>query len=122
MLRAILALALGLMSVVPVAAQGFPTKTIRIVVPFAAGGNADVTARAIQGGLSRVLGQSVVIENKTGAGGAIGAREVAKSPADGYTLLFGTAGHHIIGPAMNKSIGYEGISDFTPVSLLGTTP
>ncbi len=93
----------------------WPTKPITIVVPFPPGGATDVMARLLAPKLSQSLGQSVVIENKTGAGGTIGTYAVARSKNDGYTLLWGTVAAHGIGPNIYKKLPYEPITDFTPV-------
>jgi tripartite-type tricarboxylate transporter receptor subunit TctC len=104
-------------------AQGaYPDRPVKLVVPYAPGGTADVLAREIAAQLTVELGQSVVIENKAGAGAAIGARFVAGSPADGYTLLMGTSTTHAINPALNESIGYDPIADFTPIAAVGDVP
>ncbi|MCK9513234.1 MAG: tripartite tricarboxylate transporter substrate-binding protein [Pigmentiphaga sp.] len=103
-------------------AQTFPTKPIRIVAPYSAGGTIDAMARILQDPLSNTLGQPVIIENKAGAAGAIGTADVARAPADGYTLVLGNNGPHSILPAISKQLPYDGLKDFTPVSLLATTP
>jgi tripartite-type tricarboxylate transporter receptor subunit TctC len=103
-------------------AQPFPSKPIRIVVPYSAGGTADAMARILQVPMAKALGQPVIVDNKTGAAGAIGTREVALSKPDGYTLVLGVNAPHSILPAMSEKLGYEGLADFTPISLIGTTP
>ena len=82
------------------AQSAWPNRPVRIVVPFSAGGTTDILARAIAPELQRVFGQPFIVDNKPGAGGNSGAAEVAKSPADGYTLLMGTVGTHAINPAL----------------------
>ncbi len=103
-------------------AQGFPSKVIRIVVPYPAGGTTDIMARALQEPMQKVLGQPVIVDNKAGAAGAIGAREVARSPADGYTLLFSNNGPSSTTPLLVKDAGYDGLKDFSPVSQVSSAP
>lgn len=102
----------------PVHAQTFPSKPVRIVVPFGAGGVADVTARTVANKLADLLGQPVVIENKPGAGGVGASDLVAKSPADGHTLLL-ISNATAVSATMFKSLPYDSVKDFTPVSTLG---
>jgi len=102
------------------AQDAWPAKPIRLVVPFAAGGTSDILARTLGEKLQGVLKQTVVIENKAGAGGVIGADLVAKSPADGYTLLLGTIASHAINPALQPKMPYNAATDFAPVILLGS--
>ena len=104
------------------AAQVFPTKPIRIVVPYPAGGTTDIMARALQEPMQKALGQPVIVDNKAGAAGAIGAREVARSPADGYTLLFSNNGPSSTTPLLVKDAGYDGVRDFSPVSQVSSAP
>ena len=106
----------------PAQAQSYPTKAVRLIVPFAPGGNVDVTARGIAPGLSEVLGQSVIVENRAGAGGIIGADLVAKSAPDGYTLLLGTNSSFSIAPAIYPKVPYNPVTDFAPISLIASTP
>src|SRR6185369_4051653 len=103
-------------------AQGFPSKPIRIVVPYPAGGTTDIMARALQEPMQKVLGQPVIVDNKAGAACAIGAREVARSPADGYTLLFSNNGPSSTTPLLVKDAGYDGVKDFSPVSQVSSAP
>lgn len=105
----------------PAAAQGYPTKSIRLIVPFAAGGSTDVVARTLGQKLSEVLGQQVVVENRTGAGGSLGAEAAAKAAPDGYTLLMGTSGTLAINPSVYAKTLYDPVRDFAPVALLGST-
>ncbi len=103
------------------AAQTYPVKPVRIVVPFAAGGGVDVTARILAQGLTERLGQNVFVENRTGASGIIGTEFVAKSAPDGYTLLVGSQTTQAVVPAMYKT-SYDGARDFTPMMVIATSP
>jgi tripartite-type tricarboxylate transporter receptor subunit TctC len=102
-------------------ADNFPTKTIRLVVPYPAGGATDLMARLLQEPLTKTLGQPVIVDNRPGAAGAIGSREVAAAPADGHTLVFSNNGPTSIAPSMQKDAGYDSKS-FTPVSLVAVAP
>ena len=104
------------------AQTGWPTKPVRIVVPFAAGGTTDILARAIAPELQRVFGQPCVVDNKPGAGGNSGAAEVAKSAPDGLTLLMGTVGTHAINPSLYPKMPYDHVKDFAPVTLVAGVP
>lgn len=101
-------------------AQNFPTKPIRFVIPFPPGGPADIFGRTIGQQLSDRWNQQVVIDNRAGAGGNIGADIVAKAPADGYTLLMGFVGTHAINPSLYKSMPYDNVKDFEPIGLVAT--
>ena len=103
-------------------AQGYPNKPIRLIVPFPAGGATDILARALSQKLSEKIGQTVVVENRPGAGGTIGADIASKSVADGYTLLLATSSTHSIGPAINPKIPYKAETDFTPVAYVASSP
>lgn len=103
------------------AAQSYPAKPVRIVVPFAAGGGVDVTARILAQGLTERMGQTVFVENRTGASGIIGTEHVAKSQPDGYTLLVGSQTTQAVVPAMYKT-SYDGARDFAPVTVIATSP
>jgi tripartite-type tricarboxylate transporter receptor subunit TctC len=103
-------------------AQTYPTKPIKIIVPFAAGGNVDITARLVAPGLSDALGQPVVVENKPGAGGTIGADLVAKSPPDGYTLLMGSNSTFSVAPSLYPKNPYNPLRDFAPVIMIASAP
>lgn len=105
----------------PAAAQGYPTKPMRLIVPFAAGGSTDVVARTLGQKLSEVLGQQMVVENRPGAGGSLGAEAAAKAAPDGYTLLLGTSGTLAINPNLYAKALYDPVRDFAPVALLGST-
>jgi tripartite-type tricarboxylate transporter receptor subunit TctC len=98
--------------------QGYPSKPIRIVVPFVPGGNIDITARTIAPGLTEVLGQPVIVENRGGAGGRIGSAQVAKAPPDGYTLLLGAPGTLVTNPVFNDDIEYQPMRDFVYTSRI----
>ena len=98
--------------------QGFPSKPIRIVVPFAPGGNIDITARTIAPGLTEALGQPVLVDNRPGAGGRIGSALVAKAPPDGYTVLLGAPGTLVAQPVFNDDIEYQPLRDFVYTSLI----
>ena len=102
--------------------QGYPSKPIRIVVPFAPSGNIDITARVIAPGLTEVLGQPVIVENRGGAGGRIGSTQVAKSPPDGYTLLLGAPGTLVAQPVFHDDIEYQPLRDFVYTSLISLVP
>jgi len=103
-------------------AQGYPSRPIRMIVPFPAGGATDILARALSQKLGEKIGQTVVVENRPGAGGTIGADAASKSPADGYTLLLTTSSTHSIGPAINPRIPYNAETDFTPIAYVASSP
>jgi tripartite-type tricarboxylate transporter receptor subunit TctC len=105
----------------PASAQTYPSKPIRIVVGFAPGGPADVMARLIGQRMSAILGQSIVVDNRPGAGGTIGARAVAESDPDGYTLLLGNTSTLVISPLIYRQVNYDPVKGFAPVATLGTT-
>ena len=101
-------------------AQSYPTKPVRLVVADAAGGAPDQLARILSQRLSESLGQQIVVENKPGAGGALGADQVARSPADGYSLLLTTTAIYAILPSLKKSLPYDPVRDFLPISRVAT--
>ena len=103
-------------------AQSYPTKPVRMIVPFPAGGATDLFARVLSLKLGEKLGQSVVVENRPGAGGTIGSDLVAKAAPDGYTLLLATSSTHSIGPSLNPRMPYDAVRDFTPISHVGNAP
>ena len=120
--RGIAAIAVGaaaLSAVFAAHAQGYPTKAVRLIVPYPAGGATDFFARLVFPKMGEALGQQVVVENKPGAGTAIGASEVARSAPDGYTLLLGDAGTYAFNPTLYKKLSYDPVKDFAPVSLTG---
>jgi tripartite-type tricarboxylate transporter receptor subunit TctC len=112
--RSLLVAALALPA--PALAQTFPTRPIRMICPFAAGGSADASARQLAEPLSIVLGQPVVVENRPGGGATLGAQMVARAAPDGHTLLYGTPGPQIINPHLMRSVPYDPVRDFAPVS------
>ncbi len=105
-----------------VQAQSYPTKPIRLIVPFPAGGATDLFARSLTQKLGERLGQSVVVDNKPGAGGTLGSDLAAKATADGYTLLLSTTSTHSIGPNLNPKIPYDAMRDVTPICQVGNAP
>ena len=100
----------------------YPSRPIRLVIPFPAGGGTDILGRALSQKLGEKLGQTIVIDNKPGAGGTIGSQLVAASAADGYTLLLATSSTHSIGPVLNPKIPYNVEADFTPIAFVATSP
>ena len=103
-------------------AQTFPAKTIRILVPFAPGGANDIIARVVSQRLAEPLGQQVIVDNRGGAGGALGAEQVVRSPADGYTLLLANPGPNAINPVLQPKTPYDPIKDFTMITLMAVSP
>lgn len=117
-------IALAAAAAAPLAAQAqaYPTKPITIVVPFSAGGTTDILARVVGEALKTELGQPVVIDNRAGAGGNIGASLAAKANADGYTLFMGTVGTHAINQSLYKKLPYDPIKDFAPLTRVAMVP
>lgn len=103
-------------------AQGYPTKSVRIIVPFSPGGSTDIVARALGAKASEGLGRSVIVENRAGAGGSIGAEAASKAEPDGYTLFMGHVGTLAINPALYPKLPYDSIRDFAPITLAITSP
>jgi tripartite-type tricarboxylate transporter receptor subunit TctC len=121
--RFLTAALLALVGSVPfAAAQEFPNRPVKIVVPWPPGGNVDFTARTVQNALADALGQQVIVDNRPGAGGTIGSAQVAKSPADGYTLLLGSSGTISAAPSVFKTISYDPARDFVAVGAIQYVP
>ncbi len=116
------ALVLAATPVHDAAAQAFPSKPVKLVIPFPPGGSLDNIGRLIAQKLSETWGQQVVIENKPGAGGNIGADAVAKSPADGYAVVMGALSTHAVNPSLYAKMPYDAAKDFAPISLVAITP
>ncbi len=122
--RTILAAVAALALALPLAAsaQDFPARPVKLVVPFGPGTTTDIIARVYAEGMGKALGQSIVVENRSGAGGNIGSDLVAKAPADGYTILMGTVGTHAINPGLYRRMPYDAQKDFAPLGFAGYTP
>jgi tripartite-type tricarboxylate transporter receptor subunit TctC len=124
--RRLLAAALGTLALAgwsgASSAQAWPAKPVRIVVPFAPGGTTDILARALAPELGKAFGQQFIVDNKPGAGGNLGAADVARSAPDGYTLLMGTVGTHGINQSLYPKLPYDPIKDFAPVTLVAGVP
>jgi tripartite-type tricarboxylate transporter receptor subunit TctC len=109
-------------AVLPAAAQDYPTRPITLVVPFAPGGSTTIVARLVGDRLAEALGQQIVIDNRPGAGGTVGTRQVAKSAPDGYTIVLGYTGTLAIGPSLFPNVGYDVRKDFAPIGRIATAP
>jgi tripartite-type tricarboxylate transporter receptor subunit TctC len=103
-------------------ASSYPAKPVRLIIPFPVGGATDILGRLLGQRLSTSLGQNVIVENKPGAGGTIGADFVAKAPNDGYTLLLATSSTHSIGPVLNAKMPYDAVKDFSSIGIVATAP
>ena len=122
MLLAATACAAAILHCAGAAAQAWPAKSVRIVVPFPPGGSTDIVARIVAQKLGERLGQSMVIENRGGAGGTLGAAQVAKAAPDGYTLLVASTSTHVVAPGVYPKLEYDPVKDFAPVSLMAVSP
>ena len=112
----------GALSPCAALAQAYPTKPVRMVVPFPPGGTSDVIGRTLGQKLSEAWNQPVIMDNRSGVAGSIGASATAKAPPDGYTLVVGNVGPVAVNPSIYKSVGYDPIKDFTPITLAVTAP
>ena len=118
-----LTLAFGLMMFAgPAAADNYPSRPIRLIVPYPAGGSTDIMARALQEPMAKILGQPLIIDNRGGAAGTTGANEAARADADGYTLLFANNGPISIAPLLQKGVDFDPLKSFAPVSLVSKAP
>lgn len=117
-----LALGIALTPIPPSSAQSYPNRPPKLVVPFPAGGPTDVVARIVAQALGGPLGYQVVIDNRAGAGGNLGAEVAAHAPPDGYTMFFATGGTHGINPSIYKHVDYDPLRDFAPVALIASSP
>lgn len=122
MKQALLAIACAVTCTASAQAQNFPSKPITIIVPFAPGGTTDIVARVVADRLGQELGQSVIVENRGGGGGALGAMALSKSEPDGYTLGVSTVSTHAVNPACNSKLGYDPVKSFTPITNMARTP
>jgi tripartite-type tricarboxylate transporter receptor subunit TctC len=122
MISYVVALIAAMLFAVPSGAQDYPTRTITMVVPYPAGGPSDVVARIVADGMSKRLGQAIIIENVGGAGGTIGTVRVAAAEPDGYTLLGASMGSHVAAPAFYPNLKYDSTRDFQPVGLTAHAP
>ncbi|WP_338662498.1 tripartite tricarboxylate transporter substrate binding protein [Pararoseomonas sp. SCSIO 73927] len=116
------AFALALAPLPSLAQDAYPNRPIRMIVPFAAGGTTDLIGRLVGGEMSKRLGQPIVVDNRAGAGGNIGAEACAKAAPDGYTICMGTISSHAINPSIYPRIPFDNLRDFAPVALLGSQP
>jgi tripartite-type tricarboxylate transporter receptor subunit TctC len=128
-LRSVLAFAFGLSACVGMAARAtearaetYPSRPVKLIVPFPPGGPTDVQARIVAQEMSKTLGQQIVIDNRGGAGGSVAAQAAAASAPDGYTMFFATGGTHGINPSLYKSVPYDAVKDFDPVVFISTSP
>src|SRR5689334_12788245 len=104
------------------AAQEFPTRPVHVVVPYPPSGNVDITARTIEPALKEALGQTIIVDNRAGAGGIVGTAYAVKAPADGYTLLLGSSATITAGPAVFKHLAYNPLKDLVPIGAIQSVP
>ena len=109
-------------SAVPTRVQGYPSRSITVIVPFPAGGASDVVARIVTNQMAKLLGQSMVVENISGAGGTVGSARAAAAPPDGYTLLAAAMGSHVAAPVLTPNLKYDPITDFMPIGITAHSP
>ncbi len=121
-LRRFIVIACCALAALPAYAQDYPRRPVRLIVPFPPGGGNDIVARAVAQELGKSLGQQLVVDNRAGAAGAIGAELAARSPADGYTLFLGGVGSHVVNPSLHAKLSYDPIRDFAPVTLIASAP
>jgi tripartite-type tricarboxylate transporter receptor subunit TctC len=114
--------AVALAAIAAQAADNYPSRPMQMIVSFSAGGPTDIVARIISAKMGEILGQSIIVENKSGAGGNIGAEAVAKATPDGYTMLMATVSTNAINPGLYKNIPYDAVKDFAPLGRVGVTP
>ncbi|NJD89798.1 MAG: tripartite tricarboxylate transporter substrate binding protein [Betaproteobacteria bacterium] len=112
----------ALLAAMPAAAQGYPERTITMVVPFGAGGSTDIVGRIAADAMSKVLGVSIIIENKGGAGGTVGTQAAANAAPDGYTITMSTTSTHVVGPLTVDTVKYNPVKDFEHVGMIAETP
>src|SRR5580693_8392261 len=122
MSRGMMAILMALAAPLAASAQDYPTRPVVLVSPFPPGGSVSLVARIVAEKMGETLGQSIIVENRGGAGGTIGARLVAKSPPDGYTLLLGYTGTLAIGPSLYANAGFEPLNDFAAIGRIGSAP
>ena len=108
--------------IVPGRAQDYPVRSITVIVPFPAGGASDVVARIVTNQMSKILGQSFIIENVSGAGGTVGGARVAAAAPDGYTLLAAAMGSHVAAPVLTPNVKYDPVADFVPIGITAHSP
>ena len=120
--KLVLAVLLAAVAFAAGAQQGFPSRPVRLIVPYPPGGNVDITARIVGPTLGEQLGQSIVVDNRGGGGGNVGAHLVAKAPPDGYTLLMGSSGPLSINPVIVSNLPYDSLKDYAPVSKVQVVP
>ena len=112
----------ALLAAMPAAAQGYPERTITMVVPFGAGGSTDIVGRIAADAMSKVLGVSIIVENKGGAGGTVGTQSAANASPDGYTITMSTTSTHVVGPLTVETVKYNPVKDFEHVGMIAETP
>lgn len=123
MVRFFSQLLLALVACTPAWAQpAFPAKPVTLVVPFPAGGALDIVARALAEEMRKSLGQPVIVDNRAGAGGTVGSAQVARAPADGYTILLGSVATHAIAPGVYRNVPYDALKDFAPITQVTASP